>query len=262
MMFNICICAMFSLRAIFFYRELFKIFLRDSFVKFIMQCLSNYCELILSFCRKNDMKPSKARTAHTLILGEWSRMLGVNRWTSNVLISAFVCSRYSSLFLEYILGTSKFAELMNISEYRLWKSVLVITHQFMQEHAGTLTNIWYSLILCYFPRINVCEDSASCTTPCICYIRVCCSCHIFLSIVCYFPEMKERSYFVHHHTHKHTKVHFLKNWILTIVSLHKYIMVKAPPQVPSLMIHMCRYYISYLPDSTISKYFKSLCATS
>ncbi len=52
-----------------------------------------------------------------LIFGEYQRMLGENRRTSNVWISVFVHSRYMSLYAKYILGTSKFAESRNIGQY-------------------------------------------------------------------------------------------------------------------------------------------------
>ncbi len=44
-------------------------------------------------------------------------MLGENGQTSNVRINVFVQYRYLSLCAKFILGTSKFAESVNIDEY-------------------------------------------------------------------------------------------------------------------------------------------------
>ncbi len=65
MMFDIFIFTRFSFE-VFFYWELFRIFFHNSFVKFIMQCLSNYCKWILSFYGKNDMISHVLQFVHTV----------------------------------------------------------------------------------------------------------------------------------------------------------------------------------------------------
>ncbi len=111
--------------------------------------------------QQSQQKNSILRWNRTYVYSRWiTEKLGENRQTSNVWINVFVHSRYSSLCAEYILGTSKFAELTNIGEnigeYRIWKSILAITRQFMRECPRMLTNFRYSTILAYSLKIGIC----------------------------------------------------------------------------------------------------------
>ncbi len=74
-------------------------------------------------------------------------MLDENRRASNVRISVFIHSRYSSLYAKYILGTPEFAELTNIGEYYSENQFFAIIRQFMRERPRILMNIRYSPIL-------------------------------------------------------------------------------------------------------------------
>ncbi len=80
-------------------------------------------------------------TAYMLILGEYPRMLGRNRQTSNLLINIVVHCRHLSLCAKYILSTSKFAESTNISE----------------SIANTVCENQFSRIL-----VNLCKNAREC----------------------------------------------------------------------------------------------------